>query len=291
MSITHAISQESFDTVLSQFGVFGEDVAFHNATLIGVAANDATGGTRLMLLIGDQQIITRTPGAFAEFSAKHLVEKIGHVGVAVRANEFVDGRMTPCRDAVFFRPYIDQTLRRRPEIDIAAHKQTHRNEATVGWSCEARGLFHAPPGITPGEHGQYVPDTTELLTLRVPAAFAELCQEYGMSPEKVLSGFMADAAGLDSYVSNPRADGISSNGSDERDQAAGYVERAWGHRREEAAAWNQYREEAQEREENVAEVIDCVRELADDYQADPAAMIDLLDANFRKDLPRERDDE
>jgi len=49
---------------------------------------------------------------------------------------------------------------------------------------------------------------------------------------QVLRGFIADAASLNNYMAEPRADGYSSNGSDERMLAYDYIERAYGMRRE-----------------------------------------------------------
>ena len=46
-----------------------------------------------------------------------------------------------------------------------------------------------------------------------------------MSPEVVLRGFIADLAEIMNWADNPRADGYSSNGSDERRYAMEYYER------------------------------------------------------------------
>ena len=46
-----------------------------------------------------------------------------------------------------------------------------------------------------------------------------------VTPEIVLRGFIADLTGIMNFVSSPRADGYSSNGSDERDMARAYYER------------------------------------------------------------------
>lgn len=43
-----------------------------------------------------------------------------------------------------------------------------------------------------------------------------------MKPEVVLRGFIADLCGLMNWSNNPRTDGYSSNGSDERDYAEAY---------------------------------------------------------------------
>ena len=63
------------------------------------------------------------------------------------------------------------------------------------------------------------------LTLDLPAEFVELCEAGGVTPEIVLMGFIADLAGIMNWQTNPRQDGYSSNGSDERDMAQAYYER------------------------------------------------------------------
>jgi hypothetical protein len=63
------------------------------------------------------------------------------------------------------------------------------------------------------------------ITIDLPAEFVELCQADGVKPETVLRGFIADLAGIMNWAANPRADGYSSNGSDERSMARDYYER------------------------------------------------------------------
>ena len=63
------------------------------------------------------------------------------------------------------------------------------------------------------------------ITLDLPAEFIELCQADKVQPEVVLRGFIADLAGIMNWADNPRPDGYSSNGSDERSYAMAYYER------------------------------------------------------------------
>ncbi len=63
------------------------------------------------------------------------------------------------------------------------------------------------------------------ITIGLPAEFVELCAADGVKPETVLRGFIADLAGIMNWAANPRADGYSSNGSDERNMAQAYYER------------------------------------------------------------------
>lgn len=63
------------------------------------------------------------------------------------------------------------------------------------------------------------------LTLDLPVEFVELCEADGVTPETVLRGFIADLTGIMNWQANPREDGYSSNGSDERMMAQAYYER------------------------------------------------------------------
>ncbi len=63
------------------------------------------------------------------------------------------------------------------------------------------------------------------LTIELPTEFIELCEADGVTPEIVIRGFIADLCGIMNYVSAPRQDGYSSNGSDERTMAQDYYER------------------------------------------------------------------
>lgn len=64
------------------------------------------------------------------------------------------------------------------------------------------------------------------ITIDLPAEFVDLCTDDGVTPETVLRGFIADLAGIMNWASAPRADGYSSNGSDERMMAQAWYERA-----------------------------------------------------------------
>lgn len=70
-----------------------------------------------------------------------------------------------------------------------------------------------------------MPRKTNRLTLQLPPEFVELCEGDGVTPELVLRGFIADLAGIMNWAADPRADGYSSNGSDERRLAMEYYER------------------------------------------------------------------
>ena len=63
------------------------------------------------------------------------------------------------------------------------------------------------------------------ITLELPPEFVALCKGDNVPPEVVLRGFIADLAEIMNWASAPRADGYSSNGSDERGLAREYYER------------------------------------------------------------------
>ena len=67
--------------------------------------------------------------------------------------------------------------------------------------------------------------TSQLITLDLPPEFIALCKQDNVPPEVVLRGFIADLAEIINWANNPRADGYSSNGSDERRYAMEYYER------------------------------------------------------------------
>jgi hypothetical protein len=63
------------------------------------------------------------------------------------------------------------------------------------------------------------------LTINLPDEFLELCDYDRTDPSRVLRGFIADLCGIMNWVSSPRADEYSSNGSDEREFARAYYDR------------------------------------------------------------------
>ncbi|WP_061291191.1 hypothetical protein [Azotobacter vinelandii] len=150
--------------------------------------------------------------------------------------------------AIVFRAYRDRSLRRVPDLDAFAGPG-HEGKSLIGWVCDAQpDGFLAPPGIIPGDDGQFVADEAIPITLRVPPEFVRECHQVRMTPQEVLRSFVGDLAGIEAGAA-PRADHYSSNGSDERMLAQAWLDRAHGFNRidqEELA--NREAEEA-EREE------------------------------------------
>lgn len=131
-----------------------------------------------------------------------------------------------------FTAYHDQTLRRCVELDAPDHDAiaAGRVPDVIGWRCDGRNDgFRAPVGLVPGKDGLFVRDQTDAITLRIPPEFAALCRDFGLTAVDVLRGFIADVAALQNYFALPRADGYSSNGSDERGLAQQWLWRAYGH--------------------------------------------------------------
>ena len=67
--------------------------------------------------------------------------------------------------------------------------------------------------------------TRKSITLVLPDEFIALCASDGVAPELVLRGFIADLCQIMSWAAEPRTDGYSSNGSDERSMAMDYYRR------------------------------------------------------------------
>jgi hypothetical protein len=63
------------------------------------------------------------------------------------------------------------------------------------------------------------------IEIDLPQEFTDICAADGVEPATVLRGFIADLAEIQNGLSNPRSDGYSSNGSDERRLANDYYSR------------------------------------------------------------------
>lgn len=218
-------------------------------------STDAEGVSMLVLEYQGEPLRLHTVHAPRDAAGDHPLLIPGAIGAAELVPDAVL-LMRPLMDQVprlrgepFYRftCYRDQTLRRAPELDGAdpAAVAEGRVPNVIGWRASGRA-FRAPVGLMPGEGGGFIPDRTVPVTLRVPPEFVDRCAEFGLSAETVLRGFIADAAGLQNYTHTPRADGYSSNGSDERQQAEDWMERAYAHHREEAEQWAAAREQAVE---------------------------------------------
>jgi hypothetical protein len=216
-----------------------QPVAFFNARFTGIATEEGGDNYLVFEYQGQEMRQPTFPGSGnTELSAR----AVGKFGVVVRVDWQTEGRDFP---HYRFDAYLDQSLRRAFELDVfeatppvgsASYSDgelTRCNVERIGWrNSLCPDGFLAPAGIIPGTDGRFIQDETEALTIDIPPEFVSLCDEYKSTPMQVLRGFIADAASLHNYMAEPRADGYSSNGSDERMLAYDYIERAYGMRRE-----------------------------------------------------------
>jgi hypothetical protein len=135
-------------------------------------------------------------------------------------------RLPTEREPFAFQTYADQRLRRALEADDVGGNRW-------GWRIGER-RFVVQSGLLPGHDGAVVRRDTEAVALDLPREFLDFCDGRGLNPATVLRVFIGDLCGLSNLFECPREDGYTSNGSDERDLAKGYFERAF--------AWVQDRE-------------------------------------------------
>lgn len=267
------ITQEAFDRTLCAVRA-DRSIAFHNAKLIEVVRG-TDGKERVTAEIAGASISFSTPRPFTEAGSRHLIDLIGRVGVVTPAVDHID-----FDGHAHFRPYPDQSLRRSPELDrtVNSPRPDEKKPHVIGWRCDAQpDGFTAPAGLIPGKGGSFIPDDTEDLTIAVPPEFRELCRQYALSPKDVLQGFIADAAGLSNMINTlPRADGYSSNGSDERDMAEAYLGRAYDMRREIAEQSLVESEMDQEREIDKGILLSML----EDFDGDFGELIDVVESHI-----------
>lgn len=216
----------------------------HNVLLLAVLPIEADGRERFTVEYEGRQHQVLGGRWNGEFSLRN----VGKVGCLVPS-----GRMPTDESGSFFRPYQDQSLRRVPAFDLAEPGAVNgKAREVVAWSREdekSPRLFWAPPGLIPGQHGRFVSDETEPVTLRVPPEFIRECRRYQMTPEQLLRSFIGDVAGIHNYADTPRADRYGSNGSDERDLAEQWLERAHGLDKIDIIAWEAALDDSREKDE------------------------------------------
>jgi hypothetical protein len=129
-------------------------------------------------------------------------------------------RLPTEREPFAFHIYADQRLRRAPELDDARDQRW-------GW-CIGERRFAVRSGLLPGRNGSVVQADTEAVTLDLPREFLDFCETRGLKPARVLGAYVADVCGLSSLFECPREDRYTSGGSDEREFAMAYFQRAFG---------------------------------------------------------------
>lgn len=126
-----------------------------------------------------------------------------------------------------WRPYPDQRLRRAPEYDDEASGRWAWRIVSANTACSDDYLL-TKVGVIPGANGAFVRQDVETVQIDLPREFRELCGSYRQRPADVLRSFVADVCSLRNFVNCPREDGYCSLGSDERQRARDYFDRAYG---------------------------------------------------------------
>jgi hypothetical protein len=212
--------------------------AIHNVQLVDVQPGEG-GFTRLVI---EHSGRSRELVGGGRWSPEWSRQDIGKHGYVVPVKPFPESAQQPPEGACYFRAYSEPSLRRVPELDDS--------KGNLGWLCDgafARG-FLAPAHIIPGKGGRYIDDKTETVTVRVPPEFVRECQRVQLTPQQLLEGFIGDAAGIQNFVECPRADGFGSNGSDEREMADAWIQRAYGMNAVDLDALEAEREDREQRE-------------------------------------------
>jgi hypothetical protein len=132
------------------------------------------------------------------------------------------GRLRPSTDprGFAFHSYVDQRLRRAPELDDPSQQHW-------GWRIGERRFF-VRSGLLPGQNGEVVRRDTEQLVLDLPREYLNYCGDRGLTPAAVLRAFIADLCELFNWKASPREDGYSTNGSEERLFAEAYFQSCFG---------------------------------------------------------------
>lgn len=125
-----------------------------------------------------------------------------------------------------FSEYAELRLRKVGELDPAQTQNGRVGQFIWQLDGEDARIFTKADFI-PGKDGRFIPDQTQELKLPIPPEFIAMCENNGLAAEDVLKGFIADLCGLKNYWVLPREDGYSSNGSDEREYAVQWFDRAY----------------------------------------------------------------
>ena len=180
-----------------------DDGFLYDAELIELTRLDAPSCEHLRFQVGG-----------AQYSVKSLYPAYWTVGLIGRL------RLESPQHRFAFHTYVDQRLRRAPELD---DRRRHR----WGWRIDER-RFLIRAGLLPGQDGRVVRQNTKRLALALPSEFTDFCSSRGLTPASVLRAFIADLCEIHNWRNFPREDDYSSNGSDERLYANAYFQRCFG---------------------------------------------------------------
>lgn len=262
MSVADDQDFDPIEVLRSGHGMTG--MAVHNVQLLAVEPGDG-GRERLTVLFAGKTYELSGGGRWSPEWSRRDVGRFGHLLAAESPLYAVDPLPM---GAVYFRAYVEPSLRRVPEYDT---------KGLYGWRCDGRAGFQAPHNVIPGEGGQFVRDETVEVTVRVPPEFVRECERVQMTPKDLLEGFVADAAGIQNFVARPRADGLGSNGSDEREMASVWIERAYGMNAIDLDELDARREEQEEREWRRDDITGLLDEFVD-YGGQADALLKAVQA-------------
>ncbi|HCE0607755.1 MULTISPECIES: hypothetical protein [Pseudomonas] len=271
----------SFDALIFP-GDRVHSVSIHNVTLVGgQLSEDGVTPQMIVEYQGKQHVLRAT---------RPVYEKdIGKVGY-VLPSQFPSAAEY---GSTIFRAYQDQSLRRVYELDTTNDEYHmvplnhgkwphHRAHLQCGWRCDSRPTgFLAPAGLVPGANGEFVPDETEVVSVRIPPEFEWEARRHQMKAADLLESFIGDLAGIQNYANKPRADRFGSNGSDERMLAENWLERAHGMKAIDLDQLSQQIEEAEEWDAQQDEWSELLGEYAD-RGGDPRQLLEAVDGVLTK---------
>ena len=272
----------SSDELIFQAGRI-HSVSIHNVTLVANQINEDGKTADLVIEYQGKQHTLRA----AHYVNESDVGKVGYVLPAHFASSAAGN------GTMIFRAYQDQSLRRVYELDTTNDEfqmvplnhgkwPHHRAHLTCGWRCDSRPTgFLAPAGLVPGAKGEFVPDETEVVSVRIPPEFEWEARRHQMKPAELLESFIGDLAGIQNFGNRPRADRFGSNGSDERMLADHWLERAHGMKAIDPDQMNQQAEEAEEWDAQQDEWSELLGEYAD-RGGDPRQLLEAVDGVLTK---------
>lgn len=166
-------------------------VSIHNVTLVGGQLSEDGATPQLIVEYQGKQHVLRATRSANEGD----IGKVGYVLPSKFPSAAEHGTM-------IFRAYQDQSLRRVYELDTTndEHQMVplnhgkwphHRAHMTCGWRCDSRPTgFLAPAGLVPGAKGEFVPDETEVVSVRIPPEFEWEARRHQMKPAELLESFI-----------------------------------------------------------------------------------------------------
>lgn len=162
--------------------------------------------------------IVEIDGELTSINGHAEADCVGKIGQLLRHS--IKGQAT-----IVFKPYVDQTLRRRPALDFYSMQYG----AELGWQCAAKpNGFTAPPKVVPGQDGAFIRIQQETVFAEMPEELIALAKAYRTEPDALLRAFAADLCAIANDPENPRSDALSNNGHTAIRLAADWMKTAFG---------------------------------------------------------------